>query len=286
MTSDHHHPPHAPEAVEISSNRLEAFSDGVFAIAITLLMLDIQVPSGGHLLQSLLHLWPSYCAYVVSFLIIGVVWMNHHTMLFHIRHVDRMLLLLNLLLMMDVAFIPFAAHILALTIGSGSDGRTAAVFYGAVLTIGGLPFNAIWHYASKDHRHLGRTITPEQADTLRRHFTMGPFLYLAATLVGLINAVASLTIFMVLLLFYMIEVFGVSRAIQDAPGTLPVRPPVAAPAPPPAPEPVPVPAPAPPRAAAPRPLPVPVAAATALREPTALAAVPHHSVPCSTCGRG
>ncbi|WP_457029265.1 TMEM175 family protein [Kitasatospora sp. P5_F3] len=208
----------------MNSARLEAFSDGVFAIAITLLILDIRVPKEGPLLQGLIHEWPAYCAYVVSFLIIGMVWMNHHTMLFYIRKVDRGLLLFNLLLLMNVAFIPFPTHVLAEAMSSGEGGRTAAVFYGLTLTLGGIPFNAIWVYASRGHRHLGNMITPEQAAVMRRHFLMGPVLYLGATLVGLISAVASLTIFGVLLLFYMIEVLSsVGHSQADAQARPPIK---------------------------------------------------------------
>ncbi|WP_327067513.1 TMEM175 family protein [Kitasatospora sp. NBC_01302] len=207
---EQHHPP-AAEPVEISTGRLEAFSDGVFAIAITLLVLDFQLPSGeGPLINRLAHEWPSLGAYVVSFLIIGVVWMNHHTMLHYIRRVDRILLLFNLILLMNVSFIPFPTHVLADAMSSGHGERTAAVFYGLTLTLGGIPFNAVWLYAAAGHRHLGKNITPAQASVLRRHFIMGPFMYLGATLVGLISAIASLTIFGVLLLFYMIEVLGSS----------------------------------------------------------------------------
>ncbi|KQV15315.1 hypothetical protein ASC99_06800 [Kitasatospora sp. Root107] len=210
--------------MEMNSARLEAFSDGVFAIAITLLILDIRVPKEGPLLQGLIHEWPAYCAYVVSFLIIGMVWMNHHTMLFYIRKVDRGLLLFNLLLLMNVAFIPFPTHVLAEAMSSGEGGRTAAVFYGLTLTLGGIPFNAIWVYASRGHRHLGNMITPEQAAVMRRHFLMGPVLYLGATLVGLISAVASLTIFGVLLLFYMIEVLSsVGHSQSDAQARPPIK---------------------------------------------------------------
>ncbi|MDH6138626.1 putative membrane protein [Kitasatospora sp. GP30] len=198
-----------PENFEISTGRLEAFSDGVFAIAITLLILDIKVPQGdGTLLHRLTQQWPSLGAYVISFLIIGMVWMNHHTMLFYIRRVDRPLMLFNLLLLMNVSFIPFPTHVLAEAMSTGHGEQTAAVFYGLTLTLGGIPFNAVWIYASVGHRHLGRNITPAQAAVMRKHFLMGPIMYLGATLVGLASAVASMTIFGVLLLFYMVEVLG------------------------------------------------------------------------------
>ncbi|MCX4748310.1 TMEM175 family protein [Kitasatospora sp. NBC_01287] len=260
----HHHDQQreaAPEPMEISTGRLEAFSDGVFAIAITLLVLDFQLPSGnGPLLDRLAHEWPALGAYVVSFLIIGVVWMNHHTMLHYIRRVDRVLLLFNLVLLMNVSFIPFPTHVLANALSSGHGERTAAVFYGLTLTLGGIPFNAVWIYASAGHRHLGKHITPAQALVLRKHFIMGPFMYLAATLVGLISAVASMTIFGVLLLFYMIEVLGTSSSAshphEEQPRS-PVQLLTAVAEPPPADAAGSAPAPAPEPAAQPTPRPVP-----------------------------
>jgi uncharacterized membrane protein len=98
----------------METNRLEAFSDGVFAIAITLLVLEIKVPPPGTALGAeLLHLWPSYLAYVVSFLVIGAIWLNHHAMFQHIVRVDGMLLLFNILHLMPIAFLPFPTAVLA-----------------------------------------------------------------------------------------------------------------------------------------------------------------------------
>src|SRR6185437_449639 len=108
-----------------------AFSDGVFAISITLLVLEIKPPAGyGNLLHDLLALWPSYLAYAVTFLFIGQVWANHHVMFDHIRAADRIVLLLNTLLLMSVAFLPFATSVLAEALRSGHGERTAVCFYG------------------------------------------------------------------------------------------------------------------------------------------------------------
>ena len=98
----------------MNKSRVETFSDGVFAIAITLLILIIQPPrSGAHLGHELLRLWPSYLAYAISFLTIGIMWVNHHTIFRHIERVDRTFLLLNLMLLMLVAFVPFPTRIAA-----------------------------------------------------------------------------------------------------------------------------------------------------------------------------
>src|SRR5215468_10964520 len=97
----------------MSTGRAEAFSDGVFAIAITLLVLSIRVAGHGTLTEQLLEAWPQYFAYVVSFLTIGIMWMNHHTILAHVTRVDRPLLVLNLLLLMGVVAIPFPTALVA-----------------------------------------------------------------------------------------------------------------------------------------------------------------------------
>jgi uncharacterized membrane protein len=113
------------------TGRLVAFSDAVFAITITLLVLEIRPPTDyGNLLHGLVALWPSYLAYAVTFLFIGQVWANHHVMFDHIRAADRVVLLVNTLLLMAVAFLPFATSVLAGALRSGDGQRTAVVFYG------------------------------------------------------------------------------------------------------------------------------------------------------------
>ena len=109
-------PPLEPRRRGFQTGRLEAFSDGVFAIAVTLLVLDIAVASdaGKDLLGAIGHLWPSYLAYVLTFMLVGQVWANHHVMFDQIRTADRVVLLLNTLLLMDIAFLPFAASVLAI----------------------------------------------------------------------------------------------------------------------------------------------------------------------------
>ncbi|MFF5206573.1 TMEM175 family protein [Streptosporangium sp. NPDC000396] len=189
------------------TGRVEAFSDGVFAIAITLLILEIRLPEkpGHHLWEALVGLWPSYLAYAVTFMLIGMVWMNHHRMFHHIRRADGMLLALNLLLLMDVAFLPFPTHVLAEAITEGEGSGAAAVFYGVILVIGGIFFNGLWWYASAGHRHLGDSITPAEARALRIRWGMGPVLYLVATIVGAVSAIASLCLYVFLLIFYFFD---------------------------------------------------------------------------------
>jgi uncharacterized membrane protein len=211
-----------PADVDFSTARVEAFSDGVLAIAITLLVLNLQVEASDDLAGTLARMWPSYVAYVVTFLIIGVVWMNHHLMFHYIRRTDRVLLVLNLLLLMSVSFLPWPAKVLAEAMNSGHGKNVAAVLYGGTLVVGGIFFNAIWFYASHRHRHLGAHITPDQAARIRRQFAIGPFLYLFATVVGpflylfatvvgAFSAEAGLLLYGLLLVAYMFEAGASSR---------------------------------------------------------------------------
>jgi uncharacterized membrane protein len=149
---------------------LVAFSDAVFAISITLLVLAIKPPTDeSNLLHGLAALWPSYLAYAVTFLFIGQVWANHHVMFDHIRAVDRTVMLLNTLLLMAVAFLPFATSVLAGALHRGQGQRTSVVFYGIAFAITALTFNAVWHYACR-YRLLSDTLDSAGATAIGRRF--------------------------------------------------------------------------------------------------------------------
>jgi uncharacterized membrane protein len=151
--------------------RLVAFSDAVFAITITLLILGIKPPADNkNLLHELLALWPSYLAYAVTFLFIGQVWANHHVMFDHIRTADRTVLLLNTLLLMVVAFLPVATSVLAGALRSG-DGQRTVVFYAIAFDLTALMFNAVWQYARR-HRLLGEALDTAGATAIGRRFRL------------------------------------------------------------------------------------------------------------------
>jgi uncharacterized membrane protein len=143
----------AAELTAMSTARIEAFSDGVFSIAITLLVLNLEAPASDDLTGTLLDMWTSYVAYVVTFLIIGVVWMNHHLMFHYIQRADRVLVVLNLFLLLSVSVLPWPASILADSMHTGEGRNIAAALYGTTLFVGGIFFNAIW-YTSPGHRPL------------------------------------------------------------------------------------------------------------------------------------
>ncbi len=135
---------------ESETTRTEAFSDGIFAIAITLLILDLRSPeakSSHELWQKLGALWPGYIAYLMSFIIIGIMWMNHHMIFQHIRRIDYRLTMFNVLLMMSIAFLPFPTGVLAHNIADPGTCVAATVFYSGAMLVTSIPYGALWLHA-------------------------------------------------------------------------------------------------------------------------------------------
>ncbi|MBV9452147.1 MAG: DUF1211 domain-containing protein [Streptosporangiaceae bacterium] len=190
-------------------SRLEAFSDGVFAVAITLLALNFVVdgPVRGHnhLLHDLGLLWPSFLAYLVSFFMIGIIWVNHHVLVRAIRTVDRTLLFLNLVLLLFVVLIPFATSTVArYKLASTLDGRVSVAFYAAVFFGMSLGFSAIFEWTLHGER-MHQPLPPEQHWPARIRFVSGGLVYLVAFGVALLNAVASFVIIAVVAVYYIFE---------------------------------------------------------------------------------
>jgi TMEM175 potassium channel family protein len=128
------------------TGRIEAFSDGVFAIAITLLVLDIAVPASSFddLWRGIAHEWPSYLAYVTSFVTIGGLWMAHHGIFRRLQYADQMVMRLNLLLLMAVSFLPFPTGLMAKAIRDTNAERAAVVFYGLTLLVCSILLRVLW----------------------------------------------------------------------------------------------------------------------------------------------
>ena len=198
----------------MTTGRIEAFSDGVFAIAATLLILSVHV-SGSSLGPAVLHAWPSYAGYAVSFLSIGVMWVNHHVVMHQIARVDRTLLTINIVLLMLVGFVPFPTQLLAEHL-RGADARPAALTYGVTLTLIAVLFNLLWFYASIGRRLLEDDADPTTVRGITRSYLVGPWVYLAATLIALASPMASAVLYAVIAAFYMVEsaVFGRRRRFR------------------------------------------------------------------------
>jgi TMEM175 potassium channel family protein len=186
------------------TGRVEAFSDGVFAIAITLLILEIKIPkpSDGPLALQLLKQWPSYFAFLISFSFIGVMWMNHHRLFTHIKRCDDTLMVLNLLLLLGVTVVPFPTAVLATHLGYG-DQRTAALLYNAVYLFIAIVFNLLWKYAiSRNHHLLGTQVDAANVAKISKQYAFGPVFYLLCVVIAWISVPASLAGNIILAVFF------------------------------------------------------------------------------------
>jgi uncharacterized membrane protein len=196
----------------LSKARLEAFSDGIFAIAITLLVLTIAQPSNYHNLgHELASRWPAFAAYVVSFAIIGIMWLNHHSIFSHIGHCDRGLILLNLLLLLTIAFLPYPTGVFGQALREQSGTTVAAVFYSATMAVNAVAWGALWLYASTNRRLLVPTFPESERRMATFLFTMGIVPYILAVGVAFLSPIASLTIQGVFAVYYALD--PVSRRV-------------------------------------------------------------------------
>jgi TMEM175 potassium channel family protein len=190
--------------------RLEAFADGVFAIAATLLILNVDAQvTDGDLGDKLLHIWPSYLAYAVSFVTIGIMWVNHHTLIAQIDRTDRRFLFANIGLLMCIAFVPFPTRLVAEHI-RGDGAQDAALVYGFTMVATAIMFSVTWFYASLGGRLLRADASPAVVSGISRSYLPGPWIYLAATLLAFVSPAASVLAFLAISVFYVVEssIFG------------------------------------------------------------------------------
>ena len=187
------------------NGRVEAFSDGVIAIAITLLVLEIRLPdtSGQSLAVGLEREWPAFAAYAVSFLVIGIIWINHHAMLRSAKAFDRPALFANLALLATVAVIPFPTRLVADYLRQGYDGRVAVAVYGATMFAMSVAFTVLWLTLTREdadllHEHL----EPAAARAAIRRFSVGLAVYAVATGIAFVNAYLALTVHALIALYY------------------------------------------------------------------------------------
>ena len=197
----------------VNKVRVEAFSDGVFAIAITLLVLTIAQPSDySKLARQLLDRWPSLAAYVVSFLIIGIMWLNHHTVFSYVQRIDHRFFYLNLVLLMTVVFIPYPTEVFGEALRTGSGQRTAAVFYSIVMSVNALAWSALWLYASIGRRLLNDEIPEDQRRNSTVQFVAGTGVYLVSIGIAFLNPYLCLAFHGALALYYALD--PISRRLE------------------------------------------------------------------------
>ncbi len=191
------------------TGRLEAFSDGVIAIAITLLVLDLHVPAmsghvgAGEMWRALRAQWPSYDAFVISFAVIGIMWANHHNLFRIISRTDHYLILLNLALLFCIAVIPFPTSLLSEFLGRSGE-ATATQVYTGWFAITAFTFNRLWWYASSRAHLLDPAIDGPAIAGVSRRYMLGLVGYVAAFLLSFVNAVASLVLIVLLGLMFVL----------------------------------------------------------------------------------
>ncbi|HEV2438504.1 MAG TPA: TMEM175 family protein [bacterium] len=178
----------------MGTSRLEAFSDGVFAIAMTLLVLDLKVPpavpGAPPLWKALLHQWPAYLAFVTSFATVGIMWINHHLNFTLIRRTDHTLLVLNGLLLLGVTFLPFPTALVAAYVGHGE--RVSAAVYTGTFVVISVVWNVLWRYASGNTCLLAPDADPRLVRGITRAYNAGLMAYVVAFGLGLIRPLAGL----------------------------------------------------------------------------------------------
>jgi uncharacterized membrane protein len=195
---------------EKETGRLEAFSDGVFAVAITLLVLNIKIPgldSPGTLpddkgLWPLLRdEWPMLAAYGTSFATVGIMWLNHHRLFVHIKRTNTVLLLLNLLLLLMIVFVPVPTALIAEYLVK-PDQHAAAIVYSGTFLVTAICFNLLWRYASYRNRLLGKDADPRAVMAISGQYLFGPLLYLILFGVAWINTLACIILSFMIALFF------------------------------------------------------------------------------------
>ena len=186
---------------------MEAFSDGVFAIAIALLILEVKVPKEAadtSLIRALLDQWPSYAAFLTSFATIGIMWMNHHRLFNLIARVDTPLLILNLVLLLGVTIVPFPTAFVAAYLGHPGDRLAALVYAGNGLNIA-LAFWGLWRYSASPKRRsriMGEAAESSQVRAINSQYRFGPLFYVAAFGLGFVSATACIVFCGALALFF------------------------------------------------------------------------------------
>ena len=202
--------------------RIEAFADAVFAIAITLLVIEIRLPPHEEVLRiggvgpALLQLWPSYVGYAISFIVIGIMWANHHNLMKLVNPLDHGFITLTLLLLMCVAFLPFPTAVMAdhLADPDAHERAVAVAFYCGCFTVTALFYFLMWWHAARNRRLIASHVSDEAVRAITRAYVPGSLLYLTATLMAFVHVALSLAIVVGLAALYMLPKVGAHDAVR------------------------------------------------------------------------
>lgn len=195
----------SPAHALMSVTRFEAFSDGIFAIAMTLLVVDLKMPelaqsTPSESVSHLLAIWPQVLTFVTSFSVIGVIWLNHHTLFHFLKRVDRAILILNLTLLLCVAFIPYATAVM----GHYSHFQSVVAFFGLVLALTGGAYNGLWFYIVRQHIIPERLLRRDYLRVASIRITVWPLVYILAAALSLISTALSITLYILIPLCYLL----------------------------------------------------------------------------------
>jgi uncharacterized membrane protein len=202
----------------VTTNRLEAFSDGVFAIAITLLVLELHVPEpgSGELGHELLQAWPSYVAYIITFITIGIIWINHHAAFSRLRSVDHSILMWNLLLLLTVSVLPFTTALMAAYLKEGEGERLAAGIYGAsFLVMGGVFVATNRQILLRRPQLLKEPIPPERGRRLLYFAALGQIPYVLAVVLAIVSPYVTLAICALTAVYYSLPIATRGAGVQS-----------------------------------------------------------------------
>jgi len=192
----------------LTKNRLEAFSDGVFAIAITLLVIEIRPPvpdEGQTLARALWEQWPHYLGYFLSFLVLGVMWLNHHRIFEPARRVDGIVLVLNLNLLLWAVLIPFPTAVVADFLrDGGDDAKTAVALYGGVILLAAIAFTALFVGITREGI-VDELPSPQQVRAARLRFGLGIGVYSGAFLLSFLSPALALAAHGTMAAYYLTE---------------------------------------------------------------------------------
>src|SRR5579875_3418504 len=194
------------DAEVVGIDRLLALSDGVFAIALTLLVLDLHEPTVSHgVLGVVLRQWPAYLSYALSFLIIGIIWAQHHLMFRFIQRTDHVFILINVIFLMWVAVVPYPTGLLARYLDNPTERQTAIAIYTGVFALGGVLANLWWLYASRGDRLLRDKVDRAEVRKLTWNYAVGPVFYMLAFALSFVSPPAGVALIVLTNLFYAVS---------------------------------------------------------------------------------